>query len=117
MKLIEADKIKDKIKTLKAHFPGIAELALDAAIAVVDNIPAITIPSNDPLSLDELHRMGGEPVWVILEHEDMATVNGYALVEADLECVAGTSFLLRFEDYGPDGWMAYRRKPVDIQTK
>lgn len=117
MKLIEADKIKDEIKALKAHFPGIAELAIDAAIAVVDNIPAITIPSNDPLTLDELCKMDGEAVWVVLEHEDMATVNGYALVEADLECVAGTSFLLRFEDYGPDGWMAYRRKSIYIQTK
>jgi len=117
MKLIDTDKIKDGIENLKALFPGIAELALDAAITVVDNIPAITIPSNGPLTLDELRKMDGEPVWAILEHENMVTVNGYALVEVELEDVAGTSFRLMFENYGADGWLAYRRKPVDIQTK
>ncbi len=63
---------------------------------------------NAPLTLDELSKMDGEPVWVVLEQDDVTPVKGYGIVDNELECVSGLKFMLRFEDYGV--WLAYRCK-------
>lgn len=73
---------------------------------------------NDPLTLEELREMGGEPVWISGGKDDDIIVNAYGAVDfkyynpenpviwwigGELESVPN------IENYGKT-WMAYRRK-------
>lgn len=62
---------------------------------------------NEPLTLDELREMDGEPVWV-----DCIDSKGYGcwmLVDVPNECLNNRVYCAVFEDYG-ESWLAYRRK-------
>lgn len=79
--------------------------------------------SNKPLTLEELRKMYGEPVWVkVIDHNCLKDVaddfDGWALVRtswvrlwdakrADLICVDW-----HFEEYGKT-WLAYRKPPKE----
>lgn len=93
--------------------------------AIEDGIAALRVQQqpNDPLTLDELREMNGDPVWiVIIDHDSFADKNddfdGWGLCRkswvrmwdekrADLVRVDH-----QFEDYGK-AWLAYRRKPEE----
>ena len=78
---------------------------------------------NEPITLDELREMDGEPVWiVIIDHDSFADKNddfdGWGLCrkswvrmwdEKRADLVHADH---HFEDYGKT-WMAYRRKPEE----
>lgn len=77
-------------------------------------------PENKPLTLDELRRMDGEPVWCI----DGEGHSCYCLVNADNEdCIDNESGAWRFEFFRMTdsdtsrlhkmGWLAYRSKPKE----
>ena len=73
-----------------------------------DAISALT-PPNEPLTLDELREMDGEPVWAVLVDEKFSRLNGWYLVHH------GSAYLARIDDWELDGdkygveWLAYRR--------
>ena len=83
---------------------------------VICRMPTIAPPPNDPLTLEELREMDGEPVWCIngnggqwgLVHVFSAEEETY------VECVTKTGFTMDNMTYGAMGiyaWLAYRRKP------
>lgn len=68
-------------------------------------------PENEPLTLDELREMDGEPVWIVGQ-----TFARWEILRSfgkghDPDLCHFTEILpLRISDYG-DTWFAYRRKP------
>lgn len=80
------------------------EMAIDALRAQQE------AEKNEPLTLDELREMDGEPVWVV------------CLTDTDLSCwgfhdedgVCGYCANFSDDDYGKT-WLAYRRKPKGEQ--
>ena len=84
-------------------------------------------PATGPLTLDELRRMDGEPVWVKEITPEPIDGNYWGLVDPDLVCVGGygvgailstatdgksRSAQTPFSDYGKT-WLAYRTKPKE----
>ena len=67
-------------------------------------------PPNDPLTLEELREMDGEPVWVV--HPDDVLPPFWGIVEADDGTVSNSWCYATFEDYDTE-WLAYRRRPED----
>lgn len=96
-----------------------ANLIIDA----FDRAPAIEaepLQPNNPLTLEELRKMDGEPVWI----KWIKTVDDdriyececeWAIVSKKFERVAGNSTYFCFDKYG-DVWIAYRRKPEEKST-
>ena len=71
-----------------------------------EEITPLIPPPNDPLTLEELREMNGEPVWVeCLGSKDYSV---WAIV-----CLNGiqTKYFYADFDYYGDEWLAYRRKP------
>ena len=68
-------------------------------------------PQNEPLTLEQLRGMDGEPVWVVLVDERFRDLNGWYLVHH------GNAYLARIDDWELDDdeygleWLAYRRPP------
>ena len=75
-----------------------------------DAIPTLT-PPNEPLTIEQLREMDGEPVWVALTDEKWSRLNGWYLVHH------GNAYLARTDDWELDAegygveWIAYRRPP------
>lgn len=84
---------------------------LDRALYSIAYAKTIAPPPNDPLTLEELRKMDGEPVWVIpignVVKAEYALVN----VENEWLCASDTDFW-EFDVYGV-GILAYRRKPEE----
>ena len=81
--------------------------------------PTIAPPPNDPLTLEELREMDGEPVWI--ETTDIKKANRWAFVDVGSEVVrffetrCGVKCPVMgnlFRTYGKT-WLAYRRKPEE----
>ena len=83
--------------------------ALDAAVKALEYVPDKDVGKNEPLTLDELRRMEGQPVYIVENTEYWAIVNSFDQ--------AGV-YLLSYgnpDDYGYFGlygktWLAYRQK-------
>lgn len=71
-------------------------------------------PSTAPLTLDELRKMDGEPVWVV---PNKGVPKWYLVDVANDACETCDMDVVDFELYGPEnksyGWLAYRRKSED----
>ena len=78
-----------------------------SAMSNPDAIPTLT-PPNEPLTLEQLREMDGEPVWVVLVDEKFSGLNGWYLVHH------GSAYLARIDDWELDDdkygveWLAYR---------
>ena len=67
------------------------------------------LPANEPLTLEELRGMDGEPVWV--EFPKCPEASGWMLISAGRHCVYdGLLGDCDFENCGKT-WLAYRRRP------
>lgn len=66
------------------------------------------LPSNEPLTLEELREMDGEPVWIRTKYD--ASKSFWAIVNTKGDQVESYARVELFEDYWSD-WLAYRRKP------
>ena len=84
---------------------GASEYWDDKAVRMPD-----ALPPNDPLTLEELRGMDGEPVWVV--HPDDVLPPFWGIVEADDGTVSNSWCYATFEDYDTE-WLAYRRRPED----
>lgn len=73
--------------------------------------PALT-PPNEPLTLERLREMDGEPVWIVDIGPHKWYGPGWAIVDRD-NCLVRTAKnwnSVFFERYG-ERWLAYRRPP------
>lgn len=83
--------------------------AVKMAVAAL-RYQANTLP-NDPLTLEDLREMDGEPVWVYNSY------NGWCNCRV-VECIKPEDVFFtddtvrRISSYG-DGWLAYRRRPEE----
>ena len=91
---------------------------------LVEHFPTLT-PQNDPLTIEELREMDGEPVYIISEFYHISEWNipkgvGEIVIAYDVPCAGMKSIIpsvefidgknLSVEKYGSD-WVAYRRPP------
>lgn len=83
---------------------GVSE---DTVIRVALSDCEIVQPLNNPLTLDELREMDGEPVWVVQINGELRPT--WMLVDAEDESAADRLCAAMFEDYGTE-WLAYHRK-------
>ncbi|MDE7243751.1 MAG: hypothetical protein K2O18_07225 [Oscillospiraceae bacterium] len=88
------------------------------ALSVIEAMPVINPPPNDPLTLEELREMGSDmyslmysPVWIECKKSQMYNWTGYDLIAVHNELIiSALDRLLSIRDYG-DSWLAYRRRP------
>ena len=81
----------------------------------IDSIPTLT-PPNEPLTLEKLRGMDGEPVWIVDVGPHKWYGPGWAIVDRD-NCLVRTVKnwnAVFFESYG-ERWLAYRRPP-EVQS-
>lgn len=116
MRLIDADEAKKQIsqmQTLKASERNLFRLALDRT-------PTYE-PPNDPLTLEELREMDGEPVWLhtFSAVQKKTQISCWAILECSsnanavfLRAGVNSRLTKWFCNYG-QRWLAYRRKPEE----
>ena len=80
---------------------------LDRALYSIAYAKTIAPPPNDPLTLEELRGMGGEPVWV--ECLGTKDYSAWTIVDICLNGIHTKYFYADFDYYGVE-WLAYRRK-------
>lgn len=117
IRLIDAEPIEQALfkqadKSLaKNPYDNTRICAFRKALDLILNAPTITPPPNDPLTLEELRGMDGEPVWVEFPRCPEAT--GWMLVDATRGSVyTGILGKVSFENYS-ETWLAYRRRPEE----
>lgn len=115
MRPIDADNLRGRVCGMfLCAEPGSAEeTRFSLILGLIDSEHTITLPPNDPLTLDELREMDGEPVWIC---DPDGTDGMWALV--DLEhalCRTAKGGIAIFDTYGKS-WLAYRRKPEEGTT-
>ena len=116
----------ERVLAAKGTFVGEAYLASNGAWMRHDGFPwevdawmplpappgkGNNVPTNEPLTIEELREMNGEPVWVVLANEKWSRLNGWYLVHH------GNAYLALVDDWELDAkeygveWIAYRRPP------
>ena len=101
---------------VRLSIPYISQAAAEAIadFLIEHNMIAQEEPTNDPLTLEELQQMDGEPVWVTINREKYkypSDCEGYCVIDGDDALVPGAeNYWWDFETYG-EKWIAYRRKP------
>ena len=89
-------------------------IPVDVVIEDIRSMPTLT-PPNEPLTLEQLREMDGEPVWVKCLKPDKYTCPpvGWRILELSFTGKFGVwngDCALTERDYGTD-WFAYRRPP------
>ena len=84
--------------------------ALDIAIKSLEDVPDKDVGKNEPLTLDELRQMDGEPVWV--QSPGVPEYGRWAIVEGVGENCLFLHDDFTCHDYGKT-WIAYRQKPEE----
>ena len=111
MRLIDAEPIEKYIENGLNEKDPAKRFGHDA-IEIMTEIhyaPTIAPPPNDPLTLEELREMDGEPVWI-----SSKGINRY-----DICCKVTTDNMVQFYTVALPGlgygktWLAYRRKPEE----
>lgn len=120
------DEFKDGVYDLLADDP-----TWDRANQIIDafdmapTVEAEPLPLNNQLTLDELRKMDGKPVWLVGADDAKIERNGYAAVDFRYFGSKNVPVIFWFgtaienepdpENYGKT-WTAYRRKPEE-ETK
>ena len=117
---IDADAVKrrawDIAEAWKDQGRDYEALLLESVVEqIVDTQPTLT-PPNEPLTLEELREMDGEPVYVVPANE-YSELGKWCVISIgdsdDYSCalVPGVEYWSwKFEGYG-EQWLAYRRPP------
>lgn len=76
-----------------------------------EEVEVLIPPPNDPLTLNQLRKMDGEPVWVANSSAKKKDgfCNEWALISVSRKDAESVGTIYHFENYG-DYWLAYRRK-------
>ena len=96
--------------------PGDESWGYAVPTEIIENAPTLTQP-NEPLTLEELREMDGEPVYVVPANE-FSELGGWCVIstsdcgdEYSAAYVPGVDcWCWRFDSYG-EQWLAYRRPP------
>lgn len=107
------DKITSYIDILRnANLGGVLREAANAGIEALERV---RIPPNEPLTLEELREMKGQPVWTVTTGLD-GSGRWELVCDVDYEdvlemasCVDGF-YAIEMDTYGST-WTAYRRPP------
>ena len=83
--------------------------ALDAVVKALEEVPDKDVGKNEPLTLDELRRMEGQPVYIVENTEYWAIVNSFDQAGVYLLSYGNPDDYGYFGFYGKT-WMAYRHK-------
>lgn len=89
--------------------------ALDMAVKALEDVTDKDVGKNEPLTLAELRKMDGEPVWVVYDED----AGMWALVEVLEESIFLTNNLGGRSEYAADveleddGITVYRQKPEE----
>lgn len=112
MRPIDADELLDKAICTRNYF----EIK-----SLIERMQSITQLPNDPLTLEQLREMDGEPVWLhaFSAVQKKTKIACWAILEC---CSSASAVFLRagvnsrltkwFCNYG-ERWLAYRRKPEE----
>ena len=112
---------EEAIEAIKCNWPDsrytILREALDMAISALreQDVADKDVGNNEPLTLDELREMDGEPVWVVYGED----AGMWALVEVCEESIFLTNNLGGRTEYAADveleddGITVYRQKPEE----
>lgn len=108
MRLIDADQLLDFIK-FDEELIAPEERTTEDIVMMIKCAPTIYPPPNFPLTLDELRKMDGEPVWLV-PNKGQGNPE-YALVNTEREWIVQSC--LSYWDFSAYGKsiVAYRRKP------
>ncbi len=116
MKLIDVEPIIKNLSVMKTQL-GYDAIEIDGMIKVLREAEKVTAAQqpNDPLTLEELREMDGEPVWII-PMRGSGGFRTWMLVDAEYElCREAHGEMAVFENCGKT-WLAYRRKPEEVDT-
>ena len=109
------DTLKQIVSDYTSHGMYPSVFPVEYAIEIVEKMPTLT-PQNEPLTLDKLRKMDGEPVYVVPVNE-FSELGKWCVLSVDnsddYSCalVPGIDcWAWRFEAYG-ETWFAYRRPP------
>ena len=90
--------------------PNQVDVLMDAARAILQEAPTLT-PPNEPLSIEQLREMDGEPVWVVPIGKCKWATRQWCVLAADEALIPGVEhWWWSFEGYG-ETWIAYCRPP------
>lgn len=115
MRPIDADKIVFDYSGLANispyDFAGVAKYFADQIKAV----PTVPPPPNDPLTLEELREMDGEPVWIQHLGENKDSRWRIIKYSTDAGLHVEDSYPALYYGWDTYGWLwnAYRRKPEE----
>ena len=107
---IDVDKLLDDITAAEGH-GGMGAVIAGTLKRYVMRQPILT-PPNEPMTLEQLREMDGEPVWIVDVGPHKWYGPGWAIVDRD-NCLVRTVKnwnAVFFESYG-ERWLAYRRPP------
>lgn len=125
-RMINADKLAKRIAGHSNYHGDSILAAIYCAAEGKENdapIRPIETPPNEPLTLEELRKMDGEPVWVVYDQDAAKTTPGFdpltlwALVEVTKDSVfltnnlGGRTAYADDQDLAWEGITAYRRPP------
>ena len=116
MKLIDVEPIIKNLSVMKTQL-GYDAIEIDGMIKALREAEEVTAAQqpNDPLTLEELREMDGEPVWII-PMRGSGGFRTWMLVDAEYElCREAHGEMAVFENCGKT-WLAYRRKPEEVDT-
>ena len=116
MKLIDVEPIIKNLSVMKTQL-GYDAIEIDGMIKALREAEKVTAAQqpNDPLTLEELREMDGEPVWII-PMRGSGGFRTWMLVDAEYElCREAHGEMAVFENCGKT-WLAYRRRPEEVGT-
>ena len=123
MRLIDADKLRGRVCEifLCAEPNSAEERRFAIVLGLIDSEQTITLPPNDPLTLEQLREMDGEPVWLhtFSAVQKKTQISQWAILECSsnanaifLRAGVNSRLTKWFCNYGTR-WLAYRRRPED----
>lgn len=112
MRLIDADYLLNFIK-LNEIVVAPGEQTVRDIVTIIKTAPTIEVPPNDPLTLEELREMDGEPVWVERPGygKNWALVNVWAKSTNIIYLTCNNGMVLHPQPELDSGAKIYRRKP------
>ena len=119
MRPIDAEPLEEILRSRCAQYSddyGSLAGAINGCLKLLQAQPTIAPPPNDPLTMEELREMEGEPVWCESEHRPDGS--GWFLVDASAlqphEFIAiGRERGIPCAGIDTGYWLAYRRKPEE----
>ena len=119
-RMIDGDKLVENLRLIATCWsisPFVSKEKHNGAVDMLREVerevkeaPTLT-PPNEPLTLEQLQEMDGEPVWVVPIGKCKWATRQWCVLAADEALIPGVDhWWWSFEGYG-ETWIAYRRPP------